>query len=705
MAWRARFDDLLTFEVAMRRLFLKSFGVAFLLCATLVGTTRFAGAQTADAAAQPPKTQVTSAAEIPVEAFFRRAEFSNMVLSPNGRKLAVIVPFKGRGNIGLIDLENRKSTLLTSFTDTDIYSFQWIDDNRIYFVTADSQAVLGDYVLRGRYAADIDGKNIRNLMRPTMRTNQSTGTATRINILSRTYDGTGEVIVEMNERNSRYNDVYRYNTKTAEYKLLTFDSPGNVQRWVADRNLVPRVAVRLEERVSPDKPRAQTIWHRAGEGKPWEKIHDSGVTSEFGGISPIAFDFDNETLYVSSNNNLDKRAIYKFDIANRKLGDLVLEHPLVDIGGGMLFSHERKKLLGITYSAEMPETVWLDPEMAKLQKSIDLALPSTRNELTSSLDSGGYMLIYAHSARDPGTYYIYNTTKATIEPVAKTRPWLPAALMPERRFVKYKARDGMEIPAWVTIPPGTDAAAAKKLPLIVHIHGGPWARAYHGISWGLEPIAQFFASRGYVVLEPEPRGSTGWGRKHYSSSFKQFGLAMQDDITDGALHLVNEGLVDKERMCLFGASYGGYATLQGLVKDPDLWRCASAYVAVTDLELWQTLQYSDTAQMTDFFDTDFKRRVGDREQDREQFRVTSPAKNAAKIKAPVMLTMGSDDRRVPLAHGDAMKRALNDAGKSLEYVVYQGEAHGFNKPENVFDFFRRNERFFAEHLKAPSASR
>ena len=174
---------------------------------------------------------------------------------------------------------------------------------------------------------------------------------------------------------------------------------------------------------------------------------------------------------------------------------------------------------------------------------------------------------------------------------------------------------------------------------------------------------------------------------------------MQDDITDGALHLVGEGVVDKDRMCLFGGSYGGYATLQGLVKDPDLWRCGAAYVAVVDLELMQTVTWSDTAKLTDYFDTDFKRRVGDKDADREQFLKTSPAKNADKIKAPVLLAMGGQDQRVPLIHGDTMRDALRKAGKPVEYVVYPEEGHGFNKDENVVDFYTRLEAFFGKHLK------
>jgi len=202
-----------------------------------------------------------------------------------------------------------------------------------------------------------------------------------------------------------------------------------------------------------------------------------------------------------------------------------------------------------------------------------------------------------------------------------------------------------------------------------------------------------------MVLEPEPRGSTGWGDKHYTSSFKQWGQTMQDDITDGALYLVKEGMVDKSRMCVFGGSYGGYASAMALVKDPDVWKCGVPFVAVTDLTSFQKVTYSDISENTDFFQTEFMKMVGDASADRQMFDRYSPARHADRVKAPVLIAMGSDDRRVPQVHGDDFVSALRSAGKKVEYVVYNGEGHGFNKDENVFDFYRRVEKFLAENLK------
>jgi dipeptidyl aminopeptidase/acylaminoacyl peptidase len=239
---------------------------------------------------------------------------------------------------------------------------------------------------------------------------------------------------------------------------------------------------------------------------------------------------------------------------------------------------------------------------------------------------------------------------------------------------------------------------AKDLPLIINIHGGPWVRGYTWVEWGRWPEAQFFASRGYAVLEPEPRGSKGYGLKHFTSHVRQIGQAMQDDITDGALDLVQKGIVDRNRICLSGGSYGGYATLQGLVREPDLFKCGNAFVAVSDLGLWQEVAWSDTAQDTDFnfLSNEFVYWIGDSKADKAYFDRNSPARNADKIKVPLMLTMGSDDVRVPLVHGEQMRDAMIKAGKRVDWKVYTDEGHGFNKEANVVDFYTRTMQFFDE---------
>ena len=625
-----------------------------------------------------------SAADIPVEAFFRLAQYSQMAMSPDGKRFAALAPVRGRENLVIVDLEQRTSRALTTLDYVDVFDFLWLDNQRIFFRTRDQQLENGAVqTFAGYFAIDTESAVARNL-RLDEQFPRILGTAR---------DGSGELILARRIGRNSSEEVVRLNTRTGRSVTLTFRNPGDVTSWALDKKGAVRAALRHDPRVSPDRARTYSLWYREdGEGE-WQQLATLGSEAQV--LRPVAFDADDQ-LIVSTRAGGDLAALHRYDVAQKKLGEKLFSHPWLDIGGGLVRQPETLQLLGVRFSAEQPQTHWFDASYAALQRALDEALPGTVNTITPSRDKAQRMLVFAQSATDAGTYYLFDAEKRNLEKIAATRAWLPAPLMPERKFVSYKARDGLTIPAWLTLPKN---AVAKNLPLIVHIHGGPWVRSFAGVQWGRWPAAQFFASRGYAVLEPESRGSTGFGNKHYSASMKQWGLAMQDDITDGAMQLVGDGIVDKSRMCLFGGSYGGYASLQGLVKDPDLWRCASSYIAVTDLELLQTVSWSDTAQLSDYFETDFKRRVGDHEKDRAQFDATSPAKNAAKIKAAVMLTMGGKDERVPLIHGTTMRDAMEKAGKPLDYHVYVNESHGFTKPENVADFYARTERFFAKYLK------
>ena len=665
----------------LKALFHVAFAIAFLVLAPL-----------AQAQKKP--------SDVPVEDFFRRAQYRNMQLSPNGQLLAASAPLKGRDNLVVIDLAKKSRTVITDFSNFDVGNFYWVNNERLCLQVADGQDASGEFNYRGTYCIDANGDNLRNFTKlGVANPDDSRGGYRTIRLRGLVHDNSGEMLAEMTLRSSDSYDVYRFNTRTGRYKLLTEDTPGDVIRWVLDRNDVARLAVSQPRCRSASCKNVRTVWYRDGEGAKWEKLFETEMLGELalqGGFSPLAFDYDNATLYVASRQGADKNAIYIYDTKARKLGEKVFAHPVIDLGlNNLMFSRTQKKLVGIRYQADMPTTTWVDPTLDRLQKSIDAAMPRTINEIFVLPETDKVALLFAHSDRDPGSYYLLDRTKPAVELIAKTREWIDPELMAERRFIKYKARDGLEIPAWVTVPKG----GGKNLPLIVNIHGGPWVRGYTGIQWGRWPEAQFFASRGYVVLEPEPRGSLGYGLKHYRASFKQWGQAMQDDITDGALYLASEGLVDKNRMCLHGGSYGGYATAMGLAKDPDLWRCGSPFVAVTDLFLFQNVPYSDISQGSYFFETDFKKLVGDSSADKEMFTKYSPALQAERVKAPVLITMGSSDVRVPQVHGDSYVSALRSAGKKVEYVIYKGEGHGYNKDENVFDFYKRLEKFFAENLK------
>ncbi len=662
----------------------------FPVSALLAGMLCFAGGH-----ALAQKT----ARDISVETFFKRAQYEQMSLSPSGGKLAALSPIRGRNNLVVIDVAKRSPRVVTSFDSVDVTRFYWINDERLCMSVGDAQDATGQFNYRGTYCIDHDGQNIRDITKIGVR-NAALGGYTQFDPVHFLDDGTPNVIAAINLRTRYSEDLYRFNTVTGKTELLTFDSPGWVEEWVVDQQGVPRVAVsRPDFHDRPDKNRLlkQQVWYREADGAKWELLGEHEVLVEPMGeyMLPVAFDHDGTTLFVTSNaGGRDKAALFKYDTKSRKLGELVFEHPLVDVRGGLVFSRTERKLLGVRYNAEKPSVKWFDPDMDRLQRQIDATFPRTINVIGMPRQSKARALVFAHSDVDPGTYHLLDRTKPSLEVIARTREWIDPALMSERRFIKYKARDGLEIPAWVTIPKGS---GGKNLPLIVNVHGGPFSRGYSGVQWGRWPEAQFFASRGYAVLEPEPRNSTGFGTKHFTSGLRQWGQAMQDDINDGALYLVQEGIADKNRMCIHGGSYGGYAAAMGVTRDPDFWRCASPFVAVTDLFVKFGAAESDAS--AEYLRTDARRLVGDPEKDKAMFEKYSPALQADKAKAPVLLAMGSDDRRVPIVHGERFNSALLAAGKKVEYVIYPGEGHGFNKDVNVIDFYTRLERFFAENLK------
>lgn len=638
------------------------------------------------------------ARDVSVAQFFSLADYRDMALSPDGVRLAAVAPYKGRANLVVVDLASRKAQGITASERWDVFEPKWIGNGRLYFRVGDGQEATGKLRLKGAYTANADGSDLREVF--GYNDNGSPRGLRVDKVLATVGKDSPEAYVTMRERSRDWLDVYKLNFRTLRFELLTFDTPGRTVEWVLDGAKRPRVAVRQEARPANGKPIRYTVWHRAPDGDKWEQIFETNTHDESESIGLCGFDKDDRTLYITAHRGRDRSALYRYDTQTKAVGDMVVDDPIVDIhcdSADLITDPVTKKVVGVAYEGDRPKSVYFDSSTGahRLQQQIAAAVPGFV-EISSSAD-GSRALVHAYSDIDPGGYYVFDKAKGSLELIARSRSWVKPELMAERRFIQYKARDGMTIPAYLTLPRG---GPGKGLPLIVNIHGGPQVRGFHWSEWGRWPEAQFFASRGYAVLEPEPRHSKGYGYKLYSAGFKQWGQTMQDDITDGALHLVKEGIVDKARMCLHGGSYGGYATLQGLVREPELFKCGHAFVAVTDLFLFQTVAWSDIAEDTEsrYFDNEFKLRVGDKDADADMFQRNSPTRNAEKIKGAVMLTMGAVDRRVPLIHGERMRDALVKAGKPVEWTVYADEGHGFNKEENVVDFYTRTLRFYDEHI-------
>ena len=613
---------------------------------------------------------------IPVEDFLRDADFEDVTLSPDGKRMALIARHRGRANLGVIDLDSRKLYWITNLEKYDVYSYQWLGNDRVSLITVDSlDDATGNIYLRGSFAVDIDGSGKREMG--------------GFQVIRESVEKPGSVLVLAAGR-TRFPEVYRLDTRTGQKELLTFENPGEVVSWVVDRKDEVRVA------VSRDKNTVK-IHYRENQKAPWIKVEEYDAR-EFT-LQPLSFDYDHRTLYVRSNKGRSKAALFKYDFEKKALGERVAESENFDIGG-MRFDTAKKKLVGINTGTErgtrtLSGVRWLDPEWEAVQKRVDEALPMRVNHLSWGSATPHRVLISSRSDTYPGGFFLLDTRTNKMEKLAESREWIDAAKMAPMKRVQYKARDGLTIPALLTLPKDANGNALKNAPLVVEIHGGPHV---HGGAWGFDPTAQFLASRGYAVLQPAFRGSTGYGRAFLEAGFKQWGLAMQDDITDGVHWAVKEGHADAKRVCLMGGSYGGYAALYGLIKEQGMFRCGIGAVAVTDLELLFTVSWSDTFRSEDAQDS-MKARIGDLKTDADHFRKISPLHQADKISAPVLLAFGSDDVRVPLIHGQKFRDALDLHKKPYEWVVYKSEGHGFNKRENRIDYFKRIEAFLDKHLR------
>lgn len=624
------------------------------------------------------------AAPIPVEDFARQPTLRSVTFSPNGLRFAAVRESGGRMNLVVGDLKTKSLQQLTSYKTYDVGSLRWISDRRLMHSTYDAKKGLAEWRSIGVVAIDWDGGEPRNLsLGRNWDNSESLWHKPQLSFFQRIPGSEDEILATGSERDVESLDLYRFNTRTGRKVLLSVDSPGRVTRWVVDKDDVPRAAISRDERRL-----SEIFWYRDDAKSPWRKI--ASYERFAARMRPAGFDTDG-TLLVYSNLGSDRFQLREFDAAKGAPGPVVIEHATADIDSGLVKHPVTKQVLGVYVDADQSEAVWFEESYAKLQALMDVSLPKGNRHAFTPLANGN-VLVFSSSDRDPGRYYLYDPQTHKLEEQLRPTDWIQPERMAPTQVVRYKARDGLEIPSYLTLPQN---AAGKKMPLVAWIHGGPWARDH----WGYDPDVQFMASRGYAVWQPNYRGSTGFGSRHYAASFKQVGQAMQDDITDGIRHLVAQGIVDPDRVCIGGGSYGGYATMMGLVKEPSMFRCGINEVGVTDMIWWHELGYTDYNLSDAYGSAAFLNvTIGNPKTDREMMEKYSPRLHADKIKAPVLIVHGAGDQRVPIQHATGMRDALKAAGKEYEWVVYDDEGHGYTNPVNRLDRYRKIEAFLAKHL-------
>jgi len=613
-------------------------------------------------------TPALSAADgaIPMRDFFRHPERAYYRISGDGRTLSFMQPWERRMNIFVQPLgSNAEPVRVTAEKDRDIPNYFWKGADRIVY-TKDFGGDENDHIVvvdrRGGEPKDVtpfDG--------------------VKAQIIDPLVEFPDRMLIGLNKRVKEVFDAYELDLASGKLTLVA-ENPGNITAWGADH------AGRLRYAIETDGVN-QTYLYRADGNGAFKPVLTTTFRDQF---QPQIFTADNRKLYVASNLGRDKVAIVLVDPATAKEESVVYAREDVDIAD-VVWSKASKRVAYADYQTWKNERHYLDEDAQKLFASLESKLAGYEVLIQSTTDDEQGMIVAATNDRTQGTRYFYDRKSDRLTKLGDVAPWLPEAKMAAMKPIEYKTRDGLTVHGYLTLPNGVEA---KKLPVVVNPHGGPWFRD----GWGFNPEVQFLASRGYAVLQMNYRGSTGYGRKFWESSFKQWGYAMQDDITDGVQWLVKEGIADPSRVCIYGGSYGGYATLEALVKTPDLYACGVDYVGVSNLftfmktipPYWKPF----LAMMHEM--------VGDPEKDKERLAAASPALNADRIKAPLLIAQGARDPRVNKDESDQMVAALKKRGIDVPYIVKDNEGHGFQNEENQFAFYEAMETFLAKYLRKPA---
>lgn len=606
--------------------------------------------------------------QIPLEDFFRNSERTGYQLSPDGSYISYMAPYKDRLNVFVrrVDETDEHAIRITNETERSVAGYMWADNQRLLYM----KDTAGDenYQL---YGVHRDGTDDRAY---------TAFDGVRTSLIDDLEEQPGVVMIGMNKRNPEVFDPYRLNIETGELTLLA-ENPGNIQGWMTDHDGRLRVATAIVDGVNTQ------ILYRDTEDEPFKPV----LTTNFRDVvSFMEFTPDNKEVYAATNLHRDKTILVRMNPATCEELEVLYENERYDIAS-ISYSRKRKKLLSVYCTGHKePVRHYFDAEEEQLRQRIKAHFPNQRYGIADTDKAEENYLIYVGGDRTRGSYWHYNALTDEAKKIADLAPWIKSDEMNAMHPVCYTTRDGLQIEAYLTLPDGLTPDTAKQLPIVVNPHGGPWARD----CWGYSSEVQFLSNRGYAVFQMNFRGSTGYGRHFLEASYKQWGLKMQDDITDGVKWLIEQGIANPKRIAIYGGSYGGYATLAGLTFTPDLYACGIDYVGVSNLfTFMQTIPPYWRPMLEMMYE-----QVGHPEHDADQLAATSPALHADKIKVPLFVAQGANDPRVNKAESDQMVEALRQRGVVVEYMVKDNEGHGFHNQENRFDFYRAMERFLKAHL-------
>ena len=616
---------------------------------------------------------------LPVEAFASVPIVSNVQMSPDGEHVAFLVridtPEMQGAAVRFINLDTDEFKTLT-YAETKDFVINWIrwaNNGQILISARFPAKRWGNPTTETRLlVASIADGEMRSALPPSFLRRLDWVPQIQDNIVDILPSDPDHILLE-----GRFDD--RYNSSIVKTSLVETRvskverSRDNAIGWVTDRQSRPRIMILRDDAT-------YQIRLQDTAGKKWKDLWEFEAFAE-NQVWPMGFAQDPNVLYVRAYHE-GFQAVFKVNVSDPALAmDLVFSDAGNDVEGSLIYSAKTDDVIGIRHSSGGGYTFW-DPQYQALQDSINNALPGTYNRLYSLSDTERRYVVLATSDTDAGTFYIGDRDDRSLMQLARRYPDLPADRMAAKRKVNYEARDGLPIEGYLTLPAG---APEGPMPAIVFPHGGPIS--YEGS--GFDYWTQYFASRGYAVLQMNFRGSAGYGYNFMASGLKGWGLEMQNDVEDGTRWLIEEGIADPDRICVVGASYGGYAAMMEAARNPDLYQCAVSFAGVMDVAylVKSSRRYSNYEVL--------KEQVGD---DLSELRDRSPLHRAEAVDIPVLLAHGTKDRSVRVRHSQRMANELEKAGKDVTYLEIEDGDHYLSTQEHRIAFFRAMDTFLQEHL-------
>jgi dipeptidyl aminopeptidase/acylaminoacyl peptidase len=611
---------------------------------------------------------------VPVEAYGKLPTIESPRLSPDGETMAFLSSIRGRRCLVIQHLGAEGAGRGICPGNYEVRSFAWKNPDRLIVeVYTQRQALGSELRTESRLVAiDTNGRNAVPLVEPRAERAVDFGQDRIIDMLP---DDIGHILVVSYREDSDSPDVVKVAVETGHRRTVV-TGQNRITNWKTDSAGKVRLGTAVDDGMVK-------VYYRDDDDGPFRLIRQVQA-AEASKFSVLAIGREPGTLYVASTEGTGRRAVYRYDVATDRLLEPYASNPEADIDSLVV---DRGLPLGYGYTTDEPTMVYTDPGFRMDAEQVAAALPQYRTTVVDSAADGHRLLVLAAGGNRPGSYFTLTRTKntAAIAPLGAIRPDIPDSALAPVTPIIYRARDGLTIHGYVTLPPGRSMNDKRPIPFVVLPHGGPSTRDVLGFDY----LAQMIASRGYGVLQPNYRGSRGYGGAFEKAGFAQWGLKMQDDVTDGTAWLIDQKLADPKRICIVGWSYGGYVALMGAIKTPDLYRCAAGMAGVTDLR-----RRLDRANQSRFADLNLPRF----DSDPAIIDANSPVLHADRIRIPIFLAHGRRDFTVSIEDSEAMENALRRAGKQVRTLYFDSDDHYLFREEDRIAFLKALEGFLAENL-------